>query len=101
MFFKPIYKRIVDDFAFLSDYGFWIDCNIIHYVHPSVLFKSNGGKLQIGYEYDDHRMYLLQYASADSHEAEDLLADIVLIGKSYRDQVEQVKTILMKKLDSA
>ena len=97
--FKSIYKKIAEDFAFISEYGYHAVENIEHYVHPSVLFTSDKVKLRIGYDYDDDQIYLRRLIPADSYNGENLLKGIYLKGKSYKDQVEQAKEILRKILD--
>ena len=96
--FKSIYKKIAEDFAFLSEFEYRFDHNLSHHVLPSVVFLSDKTKLQIGYRYDENQMYVLRYAPADSFNDEDLLMGTSLVGPSYKDQVGQVKEVLLKYL---
>jgi len=96
--FKPIYKKIAEDFAFLSDYDYRFECNWIHHVHPSVKFKSNKEGLSIGFDREENRMTLYRYIPAEAYSGIDMLKGISLTGKKYKDQVEQVKEILLKVL---
>ena len=97
--FKSIYKKIREDFAFVSEYGCHTVENLEHYVHPMVLFISDKVTLGIGYGYDDDQIHLLRFIPAGSCNGEDLLNGIYLKGKSYKDQVGQAKEILRKILD--
>jgi hypothetical protein len=88
------------------------------------MYKNDEVKLQIGYCYEDHRMYVNLYNTAKKRKlsketlekietidpkmtnhykdgiecAEDVLKGLSLIGNSYGDQVEQVKDYLQKVL---
>jgi hypothetical protein len=95
---KSIYKKIAEDFDFLTDYDYRFASNTPHYVYPSVRFRSDKVELWIGYDHEEDRITLYRYIPADSCNGEDLLKGIGLDGKKYEDQVEQVKEILIKVL---
>ena len=93
--FKSIYKRIAEDFAFLSDYDYRFAYNLPNNVAPSVVFKGEGAKLQVGYAYDDDQFHILWYFPISAINPIDLLEGRVKItGHSYKDQVGQVKDFL-------
>ena len=96
--FKSIYKKIAEDFAFLGDYDYRFEHDLPHHVRPSVVFRNSESKLQIGYGHDEDKMYLLRYLSTDMLHYEDLLISINILGRSYKDQVEQVKEVLLNYL---
>jgi len=96
--FKSIYKKIAEDFAFLNDYGYFFDHNLPHHVTPSVVFKSDKAKLQIGYNSEEDRIYVGRYVPADAWNSIDFLSDVYLIGRSYKDQVGQVRERLLEHL---
>lgn len=98
--FKSIYKRIVEDFAFLNDYGYYFEYNLQHYVRPSVIFRSDKEELRIGYSHEEDHMYLIRYISGDALRSENLLDGVSITGRSYKDQVGQVKDFLLKYLTS-
>ena len=98
--FKSIYKKIREDFAFLSDYGYHVKYEIDSSVHPAVTFTNGSAKIQIGYAHDDGQMFLYRYAPIDTIYPDNILRGTYLEGKSYKDQVEQAKEILRKFLDN-
>ena len=98
--FKSIYKRIVEDFAFLNDYGYYFEYNLPHHVTPSVIFRSDKEELGIGYSREEDRVYLTRYISYDPFLYENLLDGVSITGRSYKDQVGQVKDFLLKYLTS-
>lgn len=101
MFGKSIYKKIVEDFSFLQDYGFSFDHYSKHYVTPSVVFKKGVLKVQIGYSYEENIFYINIYDLMKDNpyiydNSKHILEDITLNGRTYKAQIEQVKTILLK-----
>jgi len=97
--FGFIYKRIKEDFTFLSDYGYYFKGRIESYVRPSVLFTNGTVDLQIGYGYDTDQIWVYRYVPVDTINPDDLLKGVGIRGKSYKHQVEQVKEALQKILD--
>jgi len=98
--FKSIYKRIVEDFAFLNDYGYYFEYKITHNIRPSVVFGRYEKELLIGYDYEEDRMCLSLFKRGDTHQSENLLDGVSITGHSYKDQVGQVKDVLLKYLTS-
>jgi len=119
--FKSIYKMLAEDFAFLCNYEYFFLHNLKHYVHPSIEFKRNESRIQIGYRYDNNQIYVHLYDATkkkypNKEELEkiepkkrylfsngidqctNLLEAVTLIGSSYKDQVKQVKEILLNHL---
>ncbi len=101
MFGKSIYKQVVEDFSFLQDYGFSLRCYLKHHVTPSVVFKKDMIEIEIGYNYEKHRFYINVFDLMKDNpyiydNSEYILEDITLNGRTYKAQIEQVKTILLK-----
>lgn len=123
--FKSIYRKIVEDFNFIIDYGFLFDHESKHYIHPSVVFKKDTLRIQIGFNYEDHKCFInlsdsrikkytceetldriavldpgrLDLFSNGIPECNNLLDGVMLIGTSYKAQLEQVKSILRTYLE--
>lgn len=106
--FKSIYRRIAEDFAFLNDYGYYFESDMIHHVSPSVVFENDETGLQIWitYDYEDDRMYISRYdpetidiENMKDFNPEDMLDGIRLENAPYKDLVGPAKDILRKHLD--
>lgn len=98
---KSIYKKLVEDFSFLQDYGFSFNHYSKHYVTPSVVFKKGELKVQIGYSYEENIFYINIYDLMKVNpylydNSNHILENITLNGRTYKEQVDQVKTILLK-----
>jgi len=98
---------LIDDFTFLNDYGFLFSYEMKHHEQPSVVFNKGLIEIRIGYSYVKNQMYLLRYdppleynptLKAGLLNCIDLLEKTVLIGSSYKTQLNQVKEIMLKYL---
>jgi hypothetical protein len=125
MFGKSIFKKIVEDFSSVKNYGFYYLQDIDDQVGSSVLFKNDRYFLEIGYDFGQHKMFVILYDSSRKRcfntdegrawaekenpqenwgicQFTELMNGIALIGRSYKEQVVQVKPIVLeflKKLD--
>ena len=124
---KSIYRKILEDFAFISDYGYCFERKSKSHSAQWVWFKSERAELDI--EYDKDRLNITHYISPDFFKSEnllkeyrkkrlsdegecnersilklterekiDVLKDAKMVGHSYEEQVEQVKEILLEYL---
>ncbi|MFR1518664.1 MAG: hypothetical protein ACLSVG_07815 [Clostridia bacterium] len=97
---KLDYRKLAEDFAFLKEYGYFFWRKNEHRACPSVAFRNNKEELEIGYRYDEHRIYAYRYMPAGSREGEDLLADIDTGGSSYKEQIYLVREALYSYLNN-
>ena len=97
--FKSDYCKFAEDFAFLKEYGYFFWSENKHNVCPSVSFRNKKEELQIGYKYDEKKIYVSRYIPPDSFPSEDLLTDIDISGSSYKEQVDQVRELLYSYLN--
>ncbi|MDR3293541.1 MAG: hypothetical protein LBT20_05510 [Clostridiales bacterium] len=110
MFGKSIREKLASDFSFVKDYGFnYLRDSQHDYVGPSVYFGLNHYTLEIGYDYDKRRIFVLLYDSTKktyfnkaaicaTSQWKDILKGVTLIGSSYKKQVNQVEKILQEYL---
>lgn len=89
-----IYRTIRKDFDFLYHYGFSFDHDEHHYVMPSVVFSDGIRFLQIGMHYEDGKMFAILYNSKEQLIGTNLLDNINLEGRKYKEQVQQVREYL-------
>jgi hypothetical protein len=111
MFGKSIHKKLAEDFSFVKDYGFQYLRDSQHdYVGPSIYFGLDNYTLEIGYDYDKCKMFVLLYDSSKKiypnkasnctiSQCKNIIEGIALNGRAYKDQVEQVKRIIQDYLD--
>lgn len=90
-----IYQKIKRDFSLLSEYGYIFDHNEHHNVMPSVVFKKNDKEIQIGFHYDDQKMFILYYAKKNQLLGENLIENLNFQSIKYEKHVDKVKTMLM------
>lgn len=82
---SSIYRRLKRDFNFLEDDGFVFSCKYRHHVTPSIEFKNQGLRIQIGFSYESKRIFIYVY----NPKCEDVLeTEKDLESLSYRKQVE-------------
>ena len=99
-FFKSVYKKLIEDFDFLRDYGFVFAGELKHYESPSVRFVNQGKiRIQIGFHYREHRFYINIYRNPNDWHPLELLESIELKGERYKDQVADVKNFLKEYLE--
>ena len=103
--FKSIYRKIREDFSFLQDFGFFFWEDARHYVEPSVMFRKDKLQMRIGFTYEDHRFFISLYDLSRVNcyaydNSQHLLEDITLYGTSYKDQVDQVKKVILRHLQT-
>ena len=99
--------QLAEDFAFLNNYGFTFSYELKHHETPSVVFINSDKKIKIniGYSYNEQRLprgfFTFIYGeSIKFREDNSLLDGITITGSSYKDQLEQVKKILLNYLQS-
>ena len=97
--FKSIYKKLKEDFAFLSDYGFTYKFELKHFEVPSILYERNILEIEIGFNYRVDKFYINVSINKDYRNAMRLLDNVALPGKTYKEQVEIVKKYLRVYLD--
>lgn len=125
MFSKSIYKTLLEDFSFVKDYGFDFQFYVKSNTNPAILYKGKRYVLNIGYscgynqeegffvrwsdsienlpqskenldriaKYDPQSLNFFKYGIPQYN---DLLESVTLIGKTYKEQVGQVKDILLE-----
>lgn len=94
------YKKIINDFSFITSYGFEYDHIEHHYVVPSVVYLGKDGKnIQIGFSHEDDRMFVSVYRNSGCIRGEDILGDISFSSNRYADQVDLAKKILTDYLE--
>ena len=91
-----IYKKIKRDFAILMAYGYVFDHDEHHYIMPSVVFRKNERKIQIGMHYEDQKMFVLYYSQRNQLLGENLIENLDFQSTKYEKHVEQVRTILFE-----
>ncbi len=99
--FKSIYKTIVDDFSFLKDYGFSYSHDLKHYVVPSVFFENGESGIEIGFNYEEHKMLIQWFPTQSTFSGYGTLLSesVAWQGKSYKDQVDSAKQFVKDFLD--
>ena len=90
-----IYQKIKRDFSLLSEYGYIFDHDEHHNVMPSVVFKKNDKKIQVGIHYDDQKMFILYYDKKNQLLGENLIENLNFKSVKYEKHVDKVKYILM------
>ncbi len=126
MIFKNIYEKIQNDFGFVNNYGFYYEHDFKHSVHPSAVFKKGLILMQIGYNYENHKIFVIlsdpnenrypnkenldKIAKLDPERLElfnkgipkfkNLLDKEIILGKKYDEQVDSVKLIVLNYLKS-
>ncbi len=100
--FKSIYKRFVEDFAFVSEYGFSYAHDLKHNIVPTVAFNKEDQTLIIGFNYEEHKMHFqwYPYPFANHGYGVQLSDTISWEGKSYKEQVERAKQFVREFLNS-
>lgn len=97
--FKSIYKKLNADFDFLNDYGFIYRYDIKHFEVPSILYGKNELKIEVGFNYIEDRFYVNIIKNNDHRNMINLLDNVALPGKTYKEQVNIVKEYLRGYLD--
>ena len=92
--FKSIYKKLKEDFDFINDYGFIYKYDLKHFEFPSILYAKNTLEIEIGFNYREDRFYINVYKDKDYRNHMGLLSNVVLPGKTYKEQVDIVKNYL-------
>ena len=92
--FQSIYKKLRADFDFLNDYGFIYKYDIKHFEVPSILYGKNELEIEIGFNYREDRFYINITKNNDDRNIIELLNNVTLPGKTYKDQVGRVKEYL-------
>ena len=92
--FKSIYKKLKEDFDFLNDYGYIFKYELKHFEFPSILYGKNELEIQIGFNYREDRFYINVFKDDDDLNPMEILNNIELPGKTYKDQVGTVKEYL-------
>ncbi|MDR3021438.1 MAG: hypothetical protein LBU60_01995 [Clostridiales bacterium] len=96
MFFKTTQKKICEDFAFLSNYGYYFS-NVQKYSNDETfIFIKGDSKIFIEFSYLDKKFYI---SFKNNIMQQDLLSNVFLNGKTYNAQINQVKEILKFYLD--
>ena len=89
--FRSIYKRIIEDFAFLRKFGFSYSCSIKSHIVPTVLFKKGDLGIRIGFNYEEEKMHIEWLPSLDAIEGYLLSESVEWKGSSYKDQIKSAK----------
>ena len=90
-----IYNKIKKDFDFLSEFGYKFDYIEHHNVMPSIMFRRNSERIQIGIHYDDRKMFVLYYSTDEQLLGENLVENLEMRFPDYKNQVSIVKTYLI------
>ena len=90
-----IYKKIKRDFSLLSKYEYIFDHDEHHYVMPSVVFRKNDKKIQIGMHYEDNKMFILYYTKKDQLLGKNIIENLNFQSGKYEEHVDKVKPILI------
>lgn len=99
--FKSIYKKLKEDFDFLNNYGFIYRYDAKHFEVPSILYAKNELKIEVGFNYREDRFYINITKNNDYRNMINLLDDVALPGKTYKEQVNIVKEYLRRYLEGA
>lgn len=121
MIFFSIYKRLKNDFTFLEQYGYKFEREAKNYVKPAVEFCNLNKSLLIGYAYDKDKFFVTYFDNEIKEylEKSNLIKiqnmdpirmplfsqgypkpfyivdeNTNLLGKSYKEQLQQVKQLL-------
>ena len=93
-------KQLKKDFSFVQDYGYEYGYDLKHYVYPSVVFiNKNNKQIQIGFNYEEGRMYAIYYRSEKLRDWEEILDHVEFNSRKYSDQVEKAKNALKEFLN--
>lgn len=92
--FKSIYKKLKEDFDFLNDYGYIYKYQLKHFEFPSILYGKNKLEIQIGFNYREDRFYINVFKDDDDLHPMEILNNIELPRKTYKEQVGIVKGYL-------
>ena len=95
--FKSIYKKLKEDFDFLNNYGFIYRYDAKHFEVPSILYAKNELKIEVGFNYREDRFYINITKNNDYRNMINLLDDVALPGKTYKEQVNIVKEYLLRR----
>lgn len=99
--FKSIYKKLKEDFDFLNNYGFIYRYDAKHFEVPSILYAKNELKIEVGFNYREDRFYINITKNNNYRNIINLLDDVALPGKTYKEQVNIVKEYLRRYLEGA
>lgn len=99
--FKSIYKKLKEDFDFLNNYGFIYMYDAKHFEVPSILYAKNELKIEVGFNYREDRFYINITKNNDYRNMINLLDDVALPEKTYKEQVNIVKEYLRRYLEGA
>lgn len=97
---KSMYNRLKDDFEFINKYGFHFSYIEYHYVMPSVVFSDGTQRLQIGMHFDDGKMFVLFYKCKEQVRGEPIIGNVNFLSRKYNDQVQIVRELVDKFLQS-
>lgn len=90
-----IYDKIKKDFSVLIEYGYEFDHCEHHNVMPSVVFRNDEKKIQIGMHYDDRKMFVLYYSKKDQLLGNNLIENLQFYSVKYELHVDLVKNIII------
>lgn len=99
--FKSIYKKLKEDFDFLNNYGFIYRYDAKHFEVPSILYAKNELKIEVGFNYREDRFYINITKNNNYRNMINLLDDVALPGKTYKEQVNIVKEYIRRYLEGA
>lgn len=94
-----VYKKIENDFSFLTLYGYKFESIFRHYTYPSVLFKNDKKSIRIGLDNEERKMHIFYYKNPDSSQNIDLLEHVDFEFDGYEKQVEKAKEVLLNFLN--
>ena len=97
--FKSIYKKLKEDFDFLNDYGFIYKFDVKHFEVPSILYGKNELEIRVGFNYIEDKFYINVTKDDDYRNIIKILNNVVLPGKTYKEQVNVVKEYLRAYLE--
>ncbi len=99
--FKSIYMKLKEDFDFMNDYGFIYKFDLKHFEVPSILYAKNELKIEVGFNYREDRFYINIIKNNDHRNMINLLDNVALPGKTYKEQVNIVKEYLRSYLEGS
>lgn len=98
---KSIYKKLLADFSFLKEYGYYYAYSVKHFIVPAIVFSKNKTKIVIGFNYAEDKFYINFWENEKQLHPKELLNNILLPDKTYKAQFEIVQSVLKDFLSKA